>query len=263
MGKKANYFRHSLDAHNDTKILVLIQKNGLASYAAYFILLEIYGRFLLNDDNQRIDQKINWRVISNALGTRSDLTRKLVGSMAEVGLISNFYSTSDDNSFNLAIPNFSKYFGKYEKDGPMNCPNKRKEKKIKEKKRKEDKNEIVDLFDFESIYFEYPRKSGKKKGIDLCLKKIKTQDDFNNLMLSVKNYAIVCDFNETEEKYIKHFSTFMNCWEDYVSIENDSYKTRDQRLAEFFDKYPEPKEEDSELLRHINENKKKTSEVIQ
>jgi uncharacterized phage protein (TIGR02220 family) len=131
MGRKTNYFRHSLDAHRDTKIIDLMAREGLRGVGAYFILLEIYGRALMNDDEQRIEQKISLKHYSNAIGSRSDHARNLIVTQSELGLIVVLWSTYDDHNFMLSIPNFMKYFGLYKKTEPMNFPTKRKEKKRK------------------------------------------------------------------------------------------------------------------------------------
>lgn len=70
--------------------------------------------------------------------------------------------------------------------------------------------------DFESLYLRYPRKLGKKKGIAACKVQIKTQIDFDNLKKAIAKYSAHCDKNRTEDKFIKHFSTFMNSWEDWL-----------------------------------------------
>jgi hypothetical protein len=73
-------------------------------------------------------------------------------------------------------------------------------------------------FNFEDIYNAYPRKDGKKRGLEILKKKIKTQQDFEKLELAVQNYRI--STRETEKRFIKQFSTFANCWEDYLEIDN-------------------------------------------
>lgn len=75
----------------------------------------------------------------------------------------------------------------------------------------------VVVFDLDEIYNAYPKKAGKKKGMAMLAKKIKTQDDYDLIMLAVKNYRL--SVRDTELQYIKQFSTFMNCWEDYVEME--------------------------------------------
>lgn len=69
---------------------------------------------------------------------------------------------------------------------------------------------------FEEIYNAYPRKVGKAKGHDVFKREIKTLADFENLRLAVEKYTRHVTKEKTEAKYIKHFSTFMNSWRDWL-----------------------------------------------
>jgi hypothetical protein len=72
-------------------------------------------------------------------------------------------------------------------------------------------------FDFESIYKNYPRKTGsKKKGMEKAKKQIRDNTSFENLRKAINNYAAQCEKEKKEEKFIMHFATFMGTWEDYV-----------------------------------------------
>lgn len=73
---------------------------------------------------------------------------------------------------------------------------------------------VTEKFDFEEVYKGYPLKKGKSKGMKLCMSQIKTLDDYQSLVTAVKNYAK--EVHGSENRYIKHFSTFMNCWRDYL-----------------------------------------------
>ena len=73
-------------------------------------------------------------------------------------------------------------------------------------------------FDFDRIYAMYPRLgAGKKQGLEKLKKKITTLDKYELLEQAVLNYAKLCE--SVEDKYIKMFSTFVNCWEDYIPEE--------------------------------------------
>jgi hypothetical protein len=71
-------------------------------------------------------------------------------------------------------------------------------------------------FDFESLYKKYPRKLGKHRGLVLCKAQIKTDLDYQALSLAIDQYAAHCQKQATEPKYIKHFSTFMGSWRDWL-----------------------------------------------
>jgi hypothetical protein len=68
-----------------------------------------------------------------------------------------------------------------------------------------------DDFDFDAVYALYPRKEGKKKGLQRCRSQIKSRLKYDALLQAVKNYAAVAS-----PGYEKHFDTFMGCWEDYA-----------------------------------------------
>ena len=92
------------------------------------------------------------------------------------------------------------------------------------------------VFDFESLYRKYPRKKGKSSGIKKLAKEIKTKEDYNLLAAAIESYANDCIKNKTEEKYIKHFSTFVGCWRDWMpegprEIESESRATQIENRA--------------------------------
>lgn len=66
-------------------------------------------------------------------------------------------------------------------------------------------------FDFEVVYRDYPRHEGKKKGLQLCAREVRTPADYDDLVRAVANYKAIAS-----PGYEKHFSTFMGCWRDYV-----------------------------------------------
>ncbi len=79
------------------------------------------------------------------------------------------------------------------------------------------RNERTLKFDFDSIYKKYPRKMGKTAGIKKCGTEIKTEEDFAALSSAVDKYAAHCRKENTEAKFVKHFSTFMGCWRDWAT----------------------------------------------
>lgn len=70
-------------------------------------------------------------------------------------------------------------------------------------------------FDLESIYRRYPRKLGKSKGIGKLEKEIRSQEDFEKLIVAVENYA--ASRRNQDPQYTKHFSTFVSEWRDWVA----------------------------------------------
>lgn len=74
----------------------------------------------------------------------------------------------------------------------------------------------VSLLDLESVYTEYPKKVGKKAGLKIAVRVIKTLDDMHKLRLAIHAYKQYLEKERTEAKFIKHFSTFMNSWTDWL-----------------------------------------------
>lgn len=76
-------------------------------------------------------------------------------------------------------------------------------------------------FDFDSCYLAYPRKIGKAEGLARAKKLITSSEDYDAFCLAVKNYSQYVQAQGTEEKYIKHFSSFVGVkgkepWRDYI-----------------------------------------------
>ncbi len=88
----------------------------------------------------------------------------------------------------------------------------------------EEKRRASRLFDFASIYQEYPRKLGKAKGLKIAEREIKTEADFDRLMIAVKRYAGHVRRENLEADYVKHFSTFMSSWEDWLDDDVGKFK---------------------------------------
>jgi hypothetical protein len=74
-------------------------------------------------------------------------------------------------------------------------------------------------FDFEAVWKAYPRKLGKASGMKWLRANIRSQNRFERLKCAVENYREYCQKNDTDEKYIQHFSTWVKRFEDWVLIE--------------------------------------------
>jgi hypothetical protein len=79
-----------------------------------------------------------------------------------------------------------------------------------------------DAFDFEAVYAEYPRKLGRKKGLQRCKSQITSREKYDALVRAVRNYRAIKA--GSDEQYVMHFSTFMGCWEDYVEAKPGAVK---------------------------------------
>lgn len=78
-------------------------------------------------------------------------------------------------------------------------------------------NADVSDSDLDLIYQEYPRKIGKSQGMKKLAREIKTKDLLADCLKAVKNYSN--SVKTTEAKYIKHFSTWVTEWRDWINPE--------------------------------------------
>ena len=74
-------------------------------------------------------------------------------------------------------------------------------------------------FDFDAGYSLYPRKEGRKKGLQRCRSQITTRSKYDAWLTAVKNYAAKILAEGAEPRFVKQFDTFMGCWEDFVEYQ--------------------------------------------
>lgn len=91
----------------------------------------------------------------------------------------------------------------------------KKEKKLAKKTKPK---EIKKEFDFQSLYEMYPRKEGKKSGMDNLNKRIKTDEEYIKFRSAVFNYIRICQVENRPPLYTKHWGTFVNNWTDYLEV---------------------------------------------
>lgn len=81
------------------------------------------------------------------------------------------------------------------------------------------------IFDFESIYQNYPKRKGhmnKARGMTICNKIFKTQESYDRLSKSVENYSAFCKSNaKVGTEFIPMWSSFVNGpWEEWIDPKN-------------------------------------------
>lgn len=206
---KYGYFRHRFDAHQNAKLNRLADEIGIEAFAYYYTLLELYGAAISKKEDQSSAQ-IHIRVIANTWRKRVDSCKKVLTKLQLSDLL---VVTLCDSTCHISIHNYLKYYGSYQKTDIQKTSNKIKRNKIKIN------NNKTALFDFEILYQIYPRKQGKTKGMEKCIKEITTEQLYSDLKKAIENYGKICASQNTEKKYIKQFSTFMNCWRDYLENE--------------------------------------------
>jgi len=97
------------------------------------------------------------------------------------------------------------------------------------KKKKKNVQKAENKFDLEAAYQLYPRKQGKKKGILKLEKIIKTEQDYNLLLVGIKNYSR--EKEGIEKKYIKLFSSFVES-EAWLDEDIQDFKTDEQKVEQ-------------------------------
>lgn len=229
-GKK-NYFRHSFFARNDMKLRLLRDEIGVGFYFYFFTLLELCGES--SSDELQDEYEFHNSTIRSLWGVNLKKCRTVSEKMNAVCLLE---FKKGENTFKFKVPNLSKYLGRYTTKISPNSSNKKKRKESKVKEINNDKN--IPSFNFDHLYQLYPKKAGKKIGVQRCESQIKSSDKYDQLKLSIENYSQQCRNDDTDRKYIKQFSTFMNCWEDYLEIE----KSRQDQAIELFGEQPGPED---------------------
>lgn len=64
------------------------------------------------------------------------------------------------------------------------------------------------------IYSKYPNKKGRKKGLAALSRLDPARHP--DVCIAIENYKNELASEKTEKRFVKHFSTFMNCWEDWL-----------------------------------------------
>lgn len=101
-----------------------------------------------------------------------------------------------------------------------------------------DQNSNDESLNIDSVYEIYPRKIGKTKGVQKLRNQLKNENDLDLFRTAVLNYKKFIEKNKTESKFIKHFSTFVGEWRDWIdsSIANEPAKKKfeNERVGEKF-----------------------------
>jgi hypothetical protein len=82
-------------------------------------------------------------------------------------------------------------------------------------------------FDFDSLYERYPRRIGRKTGIEKLKKTVTSSEKYNLFVQALDNYISMCEGKE--DRFILHFSTFANRWADYLP--EDAHPSSEPQLS--------------------------------
>lgn len=84
------------------------------------------------------------------------------------------------------------------------------------------RSRVQSAFDLEAAYNLYPRKVGKTKGLQKLAKEIRSQEDYDALFVAIRHYS---NSREVREGYVRHFSTFVTDWRDWLDPETGSTRS--------------------------------------
>ena len=90
---------------------------------------------------------------------------------------------------------------------------------------------------FNEFWGKYPRKMGKTLAAKRFKSKIKKESDYRRLMQAIDRYNQYINNKNIQSEYIKHGSTWMNEWEDWLEndigdVKQSSGLSIDERIAE-------------------------------
>lgn len=219
------WFKHYGNASTNQFLQALLrEKNGHSLYAKWFLLLEF---LCLEFKKDTIEFTASSRQLmaalyigqhaklSKDLETFQKLSAKFDESLLEV-------SETSEKVFKIKTPIVLELMGKDFKRTRQcrgSATAKKKEERIK--------NNIHAHFDFEAVYQKYPLKKGKSRGMKKIQREIKKPVDFERFSKAVDNYAN--EVKNTEPRYIKHFSTFVSEWTDWVDQQHTTLNLQEAR----------------------------------
>jgi len=215
MKRRRGYFKHYNDATSGSTIQGLLAKKRPYAVILHWFFLERCNQQNSGEITVSISE-LSWRMF-----------RRKDALLRDIFLISednqNFSFALDEDKLKISVLNYAEYQEnrgqKSYKKVAKTVHIKDKRLKIKDKRLKIKENEFKN--DLEKIYLSYPLKRGKSKGMKKALSVINSPDKLLNLEKAINNYAAECHKRNTESQYIKHFSTFMNEWEDWINLEQE------------------------------------------
>jgi len=226
-----SWFKHYNNAHEGQSIFNLWASNQPEVIAFYWTLLELVSRWELEES--RGELQLNLSTLRAKLGMNSQRSKKLLLKIEETFKIEVLWI--NEESFRVSIPNWlelqERRGGKRESKFHQSST----ETGIEERgKKKEERIQSNDVFDFESVYQHYPRKSGKSEGMVRLSEIITSQADFDLFSKAVLNYAKDCELNKTPEGFVKQFSSFVGTkkiqrWRDYIDLTPSDRRTEKEK----------------------------------
>jgi len=165
--------------------------------------------------------------IKDSLDISLAYATRIFDSMIDCGLLvvdsGAFYSDSlvermvkkEEKSNKYRQSALIRWHGKQEKHAialqpEVGCSTQKMQSKVKESKG----NKIHSAFSFDPLWTNYPRKDGKKDAERHFNASVKTQKDYDDIQLALKNFCEAMKGREMQ--YIKNGSTWFNNWRDWI-----------------------------------------------
>ncbi len=219
MADKRPWFKHFSNAHQGCSISELLSKKEHQAIACYWVLIELIS--IRGRDGVLEISRSEMRRILNLHPHQLDRVLGLLLTKSMVECSPSGGGSDTEVTLQVKAPKFlecqSSWGGKRGTKMPM---------KIEEEKI-EDRTPIVPAGDvcvgsdpkpnqetFARVYDAYPRKIGRTRGL-ARLAKVPARD-LPLLERAVANYAQHCKAHGTEQKFIKHFSSWVTEWRDWI-----------------------------------------------
>lgn len=229
MSKEAYYFSHDSNAHKDPKCIRLRRLAGMQAYGLFWCVIEMLRDapenkiplesrddilFELRCEIKEWDALFESGLIvkddeffwSESLLRRMDRYHDIVGKKVIAGQKSaekRRLLREDSTGVQQTLSTCSTGV---QHDGSAVATE---SNKGKERKRKETKENIYPP-EFCEFWSAYPRPVDKSRAFKAWKARIKEGADPASIIIAAKNYFADCQRNGTEQKYIKHPSTFLN-----------------------------------------------------
>lgn len=233
-----NWFKHDTDATTDSRLKKLIIRHGAIGYAIYFHCIELIAgdlnenhiTFELEHDSEIIAD--NLRIQGTATMSAIDIVNMIMRDIVDLGL----FEQRNEHIFCYKLlrrldgsmtsnSRFRKWIAdaKDSHDGVMipSCK-KRREEIRREEIRKEDKTLPACADTFTLFWESYPKKVEKQRALKTYTSKIKSGIKHESIMFFLDNYKKQLSIDNTDIKYTKHPSSFLNVCQDYDTIPVDN-----------------------------------------
>jgi hypothetical protein len=243
------WFKHYNTASQDDILGQFFAEQRYDCVALFWVLMEFVSR---NETQERSgDATVQTKFLARAMNMKTTRLISLCKFFAQIAPA--WKIDANETQISFRIPNWAELQerrgGKRKQKISKNAGDIRSKILDVRDKSKEDNRDIIPLplvyeqtnclltkrkfpeLDFDAVYAKYPRKIGKNSGLQKLKRDVKTVEDYELLLRAVENYAR--EVSGTEQKFIKHFSTWASSWRDWIEVESSELATRRQIRAEW------------------------------